>query len=146
MVSAELIKRYESQPFDAIIDCVGIQHIYVNSAKYLKEDGIYSAASVKPASFKFLDFLKSVSNIMLNGIWPISPWLGGTGRRWAMLSMMGADPEFMEKMITMLSEGKFKVVTDSVLPLEDALKGYEVLEKSRARGKIIIQMDENAEV
>ena len=142
---AELRRRFSEDQFDIILDCIGIQGIFVNSRHYLKPDGQYVAVGVKLKAWDLWGFLGCAKQMMLNALWPVTPWLGGTGRPWKAVSMMEAKKEVMERLVGLMDEGKLKVHVDSVWKFEDALKGYEVLESNRARGKVIIKVDDEVD-
>jgi NADPH:quinone reductase-like Zn-dependent oxidoreductase len=79
-----------------------------------------------------------------NEIWPLSKWLSGTGREWRSAAMLDPSRELKEKMLGMVEKGEIKVVVDSVWGMGDCLKGYQVLERGRARGKILVKVDGKA--
>lgn len=128
-----------------VLDCVGIQGIYVNCRHFLKPDGRYVAVGLKIKEWSVWEFLGCGKQLLLNAVWPVSPWLGGTGRTWKATSMMAPRPEVMERLVALLDEGKIKVLIDSVWEFEDALKGYAVLESKHARGKVIIKVNDDVD-
>ena len=142
---AELRRRFSEAPFDVILDCVGLQGIFLNCRHYLKPESQYVAVGIKIKEWNVWGFLGVAKQMMLNALWPVSTWLGGTGRTWKATSMMEARPEVMEKLVSLLDEGKIRVPVDSVWKFEDALKGYEVLESKRARGKVVIKVDDEVD-
>ena len=145
MISTELAALYGPKPFDAILDCIGVQEIYVNSAQYLKEGGIYAAVGIKPPSMTYGNFAKIVWQMQMNAIWPLSPWLLGTGRTWKGISMFDPGLELMERLVALLGKGTIKTVIDSVWPFEAAPKAYEIMASGRARGKIIVQIGDDVD-
>jgi NADPH:quinone reductase-like Zn-dependent oxidoreductase len=142
---AELRRRFGEDPFNVVLDCIGIQDIFVNSRHYLKPDGLYVAVGVKLTAWDVWGFLTCAKQMILNAVWPVSPWLGGTGRTWKAVSMTEPKKEEMERLVGLMADGKLKVHVDSVWEFEDALKGYEVLESNRARGKVIIKVDDEVD-
>ncbi|GAB1314442.1 Phosphatidylinositol transfer protein (PITP) [Madurella fahalii] len=141
----ELARRYGDQPFDNIIDAYGDQAVYKQCARYLKPEGVYDAASIHYSSYTFCDLFKSVITIGLNIIWPRSPWLGGTGRKWKVASLMEPGVEMMERVVKMFGEGKLRVAVDSEWPFEKVHDAYDVLLSGHAAGKIIVKVDEEEE-
>ena len=130
----------------AIADCLGFQSLYNPCAAYLREEGIYASVGVKNSAWTYSAFAAAVWKMQLNAFWPRSTWLGGSGRTYRGISMMQAPVEMMEKLAAMLADGKVKVVIDSVWDMEDALEGYRVMESMRARGKIVIKVQEEVDL
>ncbi|KAL0943641.1 zinc alcohol dehydrogenase [Colletotrichum truncatum] len=131
----------EGKMFDAVVDCIGVQDVYANCASYLVPEGVYAAVGIKPLSQTYGGFMKAVWTMQMNALWPSSPWLGGTGRRWIGTSMMNPERELMEEVMGMLADGRVKVVVDRELGFEEAVDGYDVVGSGRARGKIVVKVD-----
>jgi reticulon-4-interacting protein 1, mitochondrial len=140
-MSAELRLRFEKQPLDAVLDTIGIQQLYAGSRHFLKPDGRYVATGIRVRAWTMWDFLTSVRQMLANALWPISPWLGGTGRAWVGSSMMGMKPEAMERLVDLAAEGKIRVAVDRVLPFEKAVDGYEMLEQKKGCGKVVVEVN-----
>ncbi|KXJ93401.1 hypothetical protein Micbo1qcDRAFT_203481 [Microdochium bolleyi] len=138
---AELARRFSDTPFDAILDCHGNQAVYVHCAKYLKASSKYVACSAEMESWSFGHFLRSAWRIQCNTYWPLSPWLGGVGRGFMLVAMMDPGRELMERAVRLVADGTVNVCVDSVWGYQDVLKGYEVLESGRGRGKILVKWD-----
>jgi len=67
-----------AEPFDFVLDCVGLQALYVNSPAYLKTDGmVINIGSMEGSG-------ATLKNWIFNTWWPT--WLGGVPRRYVMLS------------------------------------------------------------
>ncbi|WYZ38539.1 hypothetical protein EsH8_III_000453 [Colletotrichum jinshuiense] len=143
-VSRVLKKNFsgEGKQFDAVLDCVGVQDIYVNCAAYLVPQGIYCAVGIKPASFSYGSFMNALWKMMTNAFWPVSPWLGGTGRRWVATSMMDPGKELMEEVVGMLADGRVKAVVEREIAFDEVLDGYDVVGSGRARGKVVVKVAE----
>lgn len=141
----ELARRYGDRPFDNIIDAYGDQALYMQCARYLKPEGVYDAASIHYDSYTFWGLFKSVATIGLNIIWPRSRWLGGTGRRWKITSLMDPPVEMMERVARMLGEGRLRVPVDSEWPFDKVYEAYDVLASGHAAGKIIVKVEEDGE-
>ena len=139
---AELRRRFGEAPFDVVLDCLGNQGLYLGCRHFLKPGGPYMAVGVKTKDWSVWEFLGCAKQMVLNAVWPLSPWLGGTGRAWKATSMMEPRPDVAERLVGLLDEGKIRVPIDSVWQFEDALKAYAVLESKRARGKVIVKVDD----
>ncbi|KXH57553.1 hypothetical protein CSAL01_04495 [Colletotrichum salicis] len=130
----------EGKRFDAVVDCVGVQDVYVHCAEYLKPQGVYSAVGIKPADQSVGALVKAGWQMQMNALWPRSTWLGGTGRRWAATAMMDPGKALMEEVIAMLADGRVKAVVERELRFEEAVDGYEVVGSGRARGKVVVNV------
>jgi reticulon-4-interacting protein 1, mitochondrial len=128
-----------------VVDSIGVQELYVNSAAYLREGGVYAAVGVKVSAWRFWPCVRAVIQMQLNAIWPVSAYLLGTGRLWKNVTMMDPGQKLMEKIIGMVSEGRLRVVVDRVLGFDDVPMGYEVLEAGHAKGKIIVKVDDDVD-
>lgn len=142
---AELARRYGGKPFDAIIDAVGADmKIYTHCRQYLKEDGVYSAVGIKLTGYTVWAGVAAMWKSMLNSLWPRTPWLFGTGRKWHVTTMMDPGLELMERVVKMVADGRLKVAIDSEWPFEEVLEAYDVVMSGRARGKVIIKVRDDA--
>ncbi|CAM1507874.1 Fc.00g047220.m01.CDS01 [Cosmosporella sp. VM-42] len=136
-----LTTLFSDNPFNAIIDTLGHQSIYLASPNYLIPTGIYSSVGIKPPDFSFLNFLRAVIQMMLNEWWPVSPWLFGVGRRWMGVAMMAPTLEDRERVVGMLGRGEVRIVRDSVWEFGDVKEAYERLGGLHARGKVLVRVD-----
>ncbi|KAM5537427.1 hypothetical protein V8D89_008946 [Ganoderma adspersum] len=116
---------FSEQPFNAIIDTLGHQSLYLASPSYLVPDSIYSSTGIKPPDFSVPNFLSAVIQMKLNEWWPVSPWLFGVGRRWMGVSMMNPMLEDRERVVGMLGRGEIRLIRDSVWDFKD-VKVYSV--------------------
>ncbi|EGX94590.1 zinc alcohol dehydrogenase [Cordyceps militaris CM01] len=135
---------FGNRPFNAIIDTLGHQSLYLGSPAYLVPGGVYSSAGIKPPSFAVPHFLRAVVQMKLNEWWPVSRWLGGVGRLWRGVSMMEPTLEDRQRIVGLLGRGEVRVVRDSVWPFEDAQAAYAHLAGLHARGKVLVKV--NAEL
>ncbi|KAF4437121.1 Zinc-type alcohol dehydrogenase [Fusarium acutatum] len=140
-LSMQLAERFSSEPFNAIIDTLGHQALYLASPSYLVPEGNYSSVGIKPPTFFVPDFLRAVLQMKLNEWWPISPWLGGVGRRWLGTSMMSPTLDDRQAVADMLGLGDIKLVKDSIWPFEETKEAYRKLGGLHARGKILVKVD-----
>ncbi|KIX00385.1 uncharacterized protein Z518_10524 [Rhinocladiella mackenziei CBS 650.93] len=137
----ELSRRFATQQFDCVLDCVGIPDLYNASAAFLIPGKPYVATIVKPQAMSLPSFALAVGKMVCNMVWPTSRWLGGVGRKWKTVYMMDATRNEREELLKMVAEGKLRVVVDSVWRFEEVLGGYDILWSGRARGKVIVMMD-----
>lgn len=79
---------------------------------------------------------------MCNSIWPTPTWLGGAGRNWKTVYMIYATRDERQELVRMVADGKLKVLVDSVWSFKNVLGGYDILWFGRARGNIIVKVDE----
>ncbi|KAF6845065.1 hypothetical protein CMUS01_00454 [Colletotrichum musicola] len=143
-VSSVLRERFgaEVKMFDAVVDCVGIQDLYVNCAAYVVPGGVYAAVGIKPASQTYGGFMKAAWKMQMNAMWPLSPWLGGTGRRWAGTSMMDPGRGLMEEVVGMLADGRIRAVVGREIGFEEVLDGFDIVGSGRASGKVVVKVGE----
>jgi reticulon-4-interacting protein 1, mitochondrial len=143
-LSLELAHRFASTPFDAVIDCVGIQDLYNGCSGFLKEGKTFISTGSKPAKLTLPSFAAALSRLLLNTIWPTSKWLGGAGRPWKCIEMMDAKLEEKLELVDLMARGELKVAVDSVFEFEDLVAAYEKLAASRTRGKIVVRVKGNS--
>ncbi|EPS37214.1 hypothetical protein H072_9124 [Dactylellina haptotyla CBS 200.50] len=129
---AYLASQYREEPFDFVLDCVGVQALYANSPGYLKPDG----AVINIGSMEGPGAL--IKNWFFNALWPT--WLGGVPRRYIMFSTPPTKDAAVV-LIRLVEEGKLKVSVDSVFDMEDVAKAYEHLATMRARGKVVVKVE-----
>ncbi|KAL7795310.1 hypothetical protein V8C37DRAFT_374061 [Trichoderma ceciliae] len=141
-LAAHLAQRFGDAPFDAIIDTLGHQALYLNSPSYLVASGTYSSVGIKPPDFSVPSFLRAVWQMKLNEWWPVTRWLGGAGRLWRGVSMMEPTLEDRERVAGMLASGEIRVVRDSVWPFEHVKEAYAKLAGLHASGKVLVRVDE----
>lgn len=156
---------YKQQPFDVIIDCVGVNPaLYTECASYLRQEGKFInlggmsvTALLQQGSSPSLDSSNSspvaVSTILstfLSWAWwnvvalRLPRALGGqnVGRSYQFYS---AQPNIhdIRRMVQMVeAEDGVKGILDSVWEMEDVLKGYERVMSGRARGKVVVRISE----
>ncbi|KAM0340147.1 hypothetical protein ACHAPU_010639 [Fusarium lateritium] len=141
-LTQHLTGEFSSKPFNTIIDTLGNQALYLASPKYLVPHGNYTAVGIKPPTFFVPDFLRAVLQMKLNEWWPVSPWLGGVGRRWIGTSMMNPTLQDRQAIADMIGRGDIKLVRDSVWAFSDTKEAYRKLAGLHARGKILVKVDE----
>ncbi|KAL9937470.1 hypothetical protein V8E36_003879 [Tilletia maclaganii] len=134
----ELAKRYESQPFDVVLDTIGSADLHVNSAKYLKPSGkwVNIGASVLQADSSVFS-TAVLSLIGWNVRAKLPRFLGGHARA---LVQEGADLKTLGLLREQLEEGNIHLVTDQVFEFSQALDAYRKLIPGQALGKIIIKV------
>ncbi|SPJ71750.1 uncharacterized protein FTOL_01478 [Fusarium torulosum] len=140
-LSQHLTEKFSSKPFNTIIDTLGNQALYVASPAYLVPNGNYSSVGIKPPTFFVPDFLRAVLQMKLNDWWPVSPWLGGVGRKWIGTSMMNPTLQDRQAVADMLGQGDIRLVRDSVWAFSDTKEAYRKLAGLHARGKILVKVD-----
>ncbi|KAE8443359.1 hypothetical protein EG329_001917 [Mollisiaceae sp. DMI_Dod_QoI] len=131
-----LEQRFEAEPFDVILDCRGVQELFVHCPRYLKEGKPFVSVGPARLDYSFLGVLYIVGYMISNVLWP--RWLGGVNRPY--LSARAFASLVRLERVRRLAEDGLKVPIDSVWDLEDVLKAYEVAESRHARGKVIVKM------
>ena len=129
---AYLASQYAGEPFDFVLDCVGLQTLYINSPAYLKPDGIVINIGSMEST------VATLKNWIFNTWWPT--WLGGVPRRYVMFSTPPSKDDAVV-LLKLVEEGKLKISVDSVFSMEDAIKAYERVATKRARGRVVIKVE-----
>jgi len=115
-----------------VLDCVGLQALYVNSPAYLKPAGmVINIGSMEGAA-------STLKNWFFNTWWPA--WLGGVPRRYIMFSTPPSKDDAIV-LIKLVEEGKLKASVDSVFGMEDVIRAYERIATMRARGRVIVKVE-----
>jgi len=140
----ELARRFSDNPFDAVIDCIGLQHVYHRCAKFVRKGGKYAAVNMLAKDWTLASTLWAASKAVVSSIRPASAWLGGSGRKFILVGMKYPSKQEREEIIGKVADGRLEVLVDSVWEYRDALGGYDVLMERRATGKVIVKWDENA--
>ncbi|KAK9251349.1 hypothetical protein V1507DRAFT_464917 [Lipomyces tetrasporus] len=129
---AYLASQYAAEPFDFVLDCVGLQALYVNSPAYLKPDGMV----INIGSMEGVGAM--LKNCIFNIWWPT--WLGGVPRRYVMFFTPPSKDDAVV-LVKLVEEGKLKISVDSVFSMEDAISAYERIATMRARGRVIVKVE-----
>ncbi|KUI64213.1 hypothetical protein VM1G_10993 [Cytospora mali] len=127
-LTAHLASAFVSNPLHAIFDCVGSDELFQKCAQYTDKDGIFvtivGAVGAGP--------------IVRSKLLPVA--LGGVPRRYKLLALW-PDGAIAKEVAKWVEDGQFKhFLTDSVFPIEDAIKGYERVASKRSKGKVIIRI------
>ena len=144
---------YGAQRFDVVVDCVGIQELFLHCEGFLKPGRPYVTVGPSVPSYTVSNMFCSVGQMIKNFLLP--PILGGVARLYLQVTGI-ANLKDMGRLAEMAREGNLKVPIDSCWEMEDALKvrlvirvgagfltatqGYEVLLSHRAKGKVVIAM------
>jgi NADPH:quinone reductase-like Zn-dependent oxidoreductase len=117
---------YSSEPFDAILDTIGVQALYNNSPAYLKPDG----------PFVNVGGMEGIGTTLWSGaknlLWP--QFLGGTPRKY-IFQQTNPTQERSKYLVRLVEEGKLKVVIDQVFEMEDAL---QVSSKNNSHSNLLV--------
>lgn len=133
-LSSYLASKYAAEPFDFVLDCVGVQALYVTSPAYLKSDGmVINIGSMEGSG-------AVIKHWMFNTWWPA--WLGGVPRRYVMFSTPPTKEDAVV-LIKLVEEGKLKISVDSVFSMEDAISAYERVATKRARGRVMVKVEKD---
>ncbi|KAK7025982.1 hypothetical protein VNI00_015812 [Paramarasmius palmivorus] len=123
--------------FDRIIDCYGVQELYSNCDKYLKEGSAFVTVGIAFNEITYTSVLRASFDMIRNMIWPPS-------RRKYVQVIGVANREALEKLGQMAEDGKLKVMIDTCWRMEEVFKAYERVMSRRAGGKIVVQVGEVA--
>jgi len=130
-----------SPKYHVFFDAVALldPSLYIHSPAYIAPGGVFLSNGPTP---KFS--LRCIAQI----VWTIHAaafptWLGGVPRRWSMV-MVAHKKESLQGMQVLIAEGKVKPVVDSVFSFEDTLKAYDRIMTGRAKGKVVVKVDEEA--
>ncbi|KAL1730508.1 hypothetical protein EV714DRAFT_284168 [Schizophyllum commune] len=142
-IHEQLLENPPNPKFHIIVDAVGILDpaLYTHSPAYLVPGGVYVSTGYHPHSLVLHEFTLTFKHALAT-IWPRV--LGGTPRKHIILHLNHKE-EDQKDMAGMLESGTLKPVVDSVFAFEDALKAYERIMTSRAKGKVVVKVDPAAE-
>ncbi|OCK84213.1 NAD(P)-binding protein [Lepidopterella palustris CBS 459.81] len=127
-----LAEKYAAEPFDVILDTIGVQELYEHSPDYLKENGIHINVGVNKGLKTFLR-------------WGKNAWLptaiGGVPRKYCMFNTV-LNMRMAGVVADLVDERKLRTVIAEVFEMENALKAYDLLLSQRARGKVVVKVQE----
>ena len=136
-----LIEHHSQQPFNAIHDIVGNKDLHTHCPTYLTEDGLFDSmgAMAEVGNPSWAGLLRWVFREKLERFRPVM--LGGIPRQHRMHNAFKTQTN-SQRVVKIAEEGKLKVPVDSVWKMEDAVKAYEITTSLRARGKVVIAVQE----
>ncbi|EFX00471.1 zinc alcohol dehydrogenase [Grosmannia clavigera kw1407] len=125
-------KQASSGPFDLIVDCMGDQPLFLQCSPYLVPRGSFLCIVGGPSQ-GVVPFVRN----------KILPWfLGGPARTYQILGLAPSG-ERARAVAAWYADGTVKdMPIDSVHPMADAVKAYGKLATKRAKGKIVIKVQE----
>lgn len=123
----------QARPFDHVVD-----NVFSDPALYFQAHTYTSAHAkfVEVASAPTLGFLRFALGALL---WPA--FIGG-GRRKLVFGYADITSETLGQIGKWIAEGDIKPVTDQVFAMEDAVEAFRRLKTGRARGKVIVKLEE----
>lgn len=130
-----------------IFDIVGDYKLHKECPSYLKKDGHFlllgdMASLVKSEGFSFWEIIMFILWGKTQWLRPV--WLGGVPRKhWTLNG--GQKLDDLKRMARMVDDQGMKIPVDSVWEMDDVKKAYEKLVTQRARGKITIKVDPEAQ-
>ncbi|KAL6801457.1 NAD(P)-binding protein [Trichoderma sp. SZMC 28013] len=131
-IPAALESSYSTGQFDAILDTVGSQELFLRCPKYLKPEGLF--INVGDGNEGRLGLiLHTLQNVLQPKI------LGGVPRRYITFSapLNGQNAAHLGNLA---SKGKITVFIDSTFSLEDVLSGYKRYKSGQAQGRVVIDI------
>ncbi|KAJ9608034.1 zinc ion binding [Cladophialophora chaetospira] len=142
-LSDHLAELYSAKPFNVIMDCAGVDDsLYFESPRYLSPDGVFLAGGrmgVTHGGGGILDILSFLVVLQLRMHWPSV--LGGTPRT-LMFHSGEVIPESMQELPRLVEKGQLRGVIDGEWPMEDAIKAYQRVATGRARGKVVVRVQD----
>ncbi|CCA66907.1 hypothetical protein PIIN_00746 [Serendipita indica DSM 11827] len=133
-IADALTREPPERPFDAIIDCYGLDsNLYAKSEHYLKPDGVF--ASVAPAKGSIFGTASAAAGLFTHAWRP--KWMGGTQRKLSMLNLENSKEE-LRALAAMVESGKVVPVVDSVFKFDDVQMAFERLQSGHAHGKVVV--------
>ncbi|KAH8691130.1 alcohol dehydrogenase [Talaromyces proteolyticus] len=124
-------------PFDAIIDCVGIQDLFTHSTAYLAPGKTFLNIGGMDIEYSMKGILKGVWTQLWNRF---CPRIFGGVPRWYRFYSATPDVESLERLRKLVQNEEVRQVVDSIWGFEDVPKAYEVMQSKRAKGKIIVRV------
>lgn len=134
--TSDLVKELAAKGpvFDLVVDFVGNKpDLHAQSVQFLKPEGLFMLVAGRDDTIAgFLNLAKS---------WGLPSWLGGVPRRWKIMLASNRREELL-KISKWMEERKVKTVLDSTFAFEDAQKAIAKLKTGRAKGKIVISIQD----
>jgi NADPH:quinone reductase-like Zn-dependent oxidoreductase len=142
-VYKELAKRCREDgewgvEFDVVVDAFGLQELWINCPGFLKREGRWVTVGVAIGEYSVLAMLGAVGKMAGNALCPV--WAGGVDRRYVQVTATANGKELRE-LGGMLGRGEVKGVVEGVWGMEDIGEPYEIMKRKRARGKIIVRVE-----
>ncbi|KIW74038.1 hypothetical protein PV04_02106 [Phialophora macrospora] len=138
-----LTERYSSKPLNVIIDIAGADDtLYLESPRYLAPDGIFLAGGKMDITHGGGGFLSILSFLVISHLrmyWLAT--LGGTPRT-LMFHSGHITQASMRKLPELVQNGQLRGLVDSEWAMEDAIKAYERVATRRARGMVVVRVQE----
>lgn len=107
---------HAAKPFDAIIDCIGVQDLYTHSPEYLAPGKPYLNIGAYTATPTLAGLLAWAWTQISNRFWPT--FLGGVPRPYIFHSAT-PDVQTLNRVKQLVAEGKLRQVVDSIWEMED---------------------------
>jgi reticulon-4-interacting protein 1, mitochondrial len=115
-----LSSRYKDNPFDVIVDAVGVQKLFDFCPSYLREKGTFVSVGAAFASWTLPSLLYAAFVLGLKNLYlPII--FGGVPRKYIQV-VAAANYADMQSLADMTVERKLKVIIDSGWDMDDAQK------------------------
>ncbi|OJD35339.1 nad-p-binding protein [Diplodia corticola] len=133
-LAAEYGGEGDGGKFDAVLDCVGTQVLFERSPGFLKEGGVFVSVGAMEGMAATLFW-----NVPVNYWWPRA--LGGTPRKY-IFQQTPMTTERREELIKLVQEGKLKKAVDNVFDMENVLGAYDRMLSQRAKGKIVVKVQD----
>lgn len=111
-------RKFGADPFDVILDCRGVQELFIHCPTYLREGKPFVTVGPAPPEYSFFGVLYILRSLISNFLCPT--WLGGINR--PHLGAIGFPSLESLERISRLFEGGLRVPIDSIWVLEDAAK------------------------
>ncbi|KAF8884016.1 hypothetical protein BD779DRAFT_1674317 [Infundibulicybe gibba] len=137
-----LIKHPPSPKFHVILEAVGLIDpvLFTSSSAYLAPGGVFISVGPQPRSFAWHDMsntMRFITQVLLR-----PTWLGGLNRKWTYVHV-NHNRSSLDSLQRLITQGEIKPVIDSVYPFDGVMDAYKRVMTSRAKGKIIVQIEEN---
>lgn len=130
------VLKGKGQVFKLVVDNIGSPPgLYKASDAFLIKGGKFVQIG---ATLSFGGIKQVTSNMML-------PKLLGGGKSSFQLLTARPDQKQLEQFAQWLKEGKLKAVTDNLFEWQDAPKAFERLKTGRARGKVLVRVEQTKE-
>lgn len=136
----ELTKEeIEAGKFDVVIDAVGKQDMWYSCPSFLKTRGVYVTVGPGMEGWTRVALLKTLGQMV--GNWLTPAWLGGVERRYVQVAST-VDKKGLMELKGLVDEEVVRGLAGSVWGWEDIGEAYEVMLSRRARGKIVIKVEQ----
>jgi NADPH:quinone reductase-like Zn-dependent oxidoreductase len=117
-LTPHLTATYGESRFDAIVDCAGIQNLFIACPAFLKDERPYVSVGPRASGYTYASMLSTIGFMAMNMLWP--RMLAGTPRRYVQVAAV-SNLEALQELADMVEEGTLSVHVGRLVAWADAV-------------------------